>query len=165
MDSSNKYRHFLDDELVCIPRALVNWRVNIHAHLARAPREPQPLTLEALTRIRTTSPGKHMCHIQMWNFEKRLKTLKDIASSLLQGVSEIQLKDMANAGFFYSGQGNTLICAHCGNILHDWVEGDCPWKRHAELNSKCPLLTRGCSLDKAGEVTSLRKRHSSGSAG
>ncbi|XP_048239983.1 death-associated inhibitor of apoptosis 1-like isoform X1 [Haliotis rufescens] len=57
---------------------------------------------------------------------------------------------MAKAGFFYSGLGNTLLCAHCGNILHSWVVGDCPWKRHAELNSKCPFLARGCSLGKAG---------------
>lgn len=103
---SNQYRHFLDDEVVCIPRALIKWRVNIHAHLARAPRDPPPVSLEALTRITSTRPGKHMCHTRMWNFEQRLETLKDIAHTLLQGVSETQVRDMAKAGFFYSGKQN-----------------------------------------------------------
>ena len=40
-------------------------------------------------------------------------------------------KDLAEAGFFYTGVGDAVRCFHCGNSLKDWKQTDYPWKQHA----------------------------------
>ena len=40
-------------------------------------------------------------------------------------------KDLAEAGFAYTGVEDAVRCFHCGNGLKDWEQADCPWRQHA----------------------------------
>ncbi|XP_046403427.1 death-associated inhibitor of apoptosis 1-like isoform X2 [Ischnura elegans] len=44
---------------------------------------------------------------------------------------------LAEAGFYYTGNGDQTICFHCGGGLRDWEDGDDPWIEHAKWFSKC----------------------------
>lgn len=44
---------------------------------------------------------------------------------------------MASAGFFYTGQGDVVICYFCGITLNEWLPHHDPWQRHLESSAKC----------------------------
>jgi baculoviral IAP repeat-containing protein 7/8 len=66
-------------------------------------------------------------------FEKWPKSLKQTPDQL------------SDAGFFYSGTGDGVICFYNGCSLKDWTENDDPWKEHAYWFENCPyvLLKKG----------------------
>lgn len=45
--------------------------------------------------------------------------------------------DMVEAGFFYTGQGDRVICYYCNGKLKDWPPGDKPWEEHARWFKSC----------------------------
>jgi len=47
---------------------------------------------------------------------------------------------LAGAGFFYTGQGDCVVCFCCGIELVDWKADDIPWESHAAFSSKCRFL-------------------------
>ena len=47
---------------------------------------------------------------------------------------------MAEAGFCYLGHGDRVQCFYCGEIIHQWLPKDTPWKEHAKWNSNCTFL-------------------------
>ncbi|XP_055840777.1 death-associated inhibitor of apoptosis 1 [Episyrphus balteatus] len=49
-------------------------------------------------------------------------------------------KELAEAGFFYTGVGDRVNCFSCGGGLKDWDENDEPWEQHAQWLSKCRYL-------------------------
>ncbi|XP_055909111.1 death-associated inhibitor of apoptosis 1 [Eupeodes corollae] len=49
-------------------------------------------------------------------------------------------KELAEAGFFYTGVGDRVNCFSCGGGLKDWDENDEPWEQHAQWFSKCRYL-------------------------
>ncbi|KAF4525085.1 hypothetical protein B566_EDAN015964, partial [Ephemera danica] len=49
-------------------------------------------------------------------------------------------EQLAEAGFYYTGTGDRVICFQCGGGLKDWAENDCPWEEHAKWFSKCAYL-------------------------
>lgn len=49
-------------------------------------------------------------------------------------------KELAEAGFFYTGIGDRVNCFSCGGGLKDWDENDDPWEQHAQWLSKCRYL-------------------------
>ncbi|KAI4458466.1 inhibitor of apoptosis [Holotrichia oblita] len=51
-------------------------------------------------------------------------------------------KLMAEAGFFYSGIGDKVICFTCGVGVHKWEEDDDPWVEHAKWNPHCEYVLR-----------------------
>ena len=50
------------------------------------------------------------------------------------------------AGFYYTGVSDRVVCFCCGLEVHDWSRNDDPWVVHARYSSKCPFL-----LQKKGE--------------
>ncbi|KAL8025997.1 hypothetical protein ABFX02_O011700 [Erythranthe guttata] len=52
---------------------------------------------------------------------------------------------LSEAGLFYTGLGDKLICFQCGGGLHQWEESDDPWRVHALHFPKCGhvVLTKG----------------------
>lgn len=50
------------------------------------------------------------------------------------------MKQMAAAGFYYTGKGDRTICYHCGGGLKDWEPDDDPWIEHGLWFSKCEHL-------------------------
>lgn len=47
---------------------------------------------------------------------------------------------MADAGFFYSGQGDRVVCFSCGGKLRDWDDEYVPWEHHALWFPKCDYV-------------------------
>lgn len=68
-------------------------------------------------------------------FENRLLTFSEWPTSMKQ-----KPRDLADAGFFYTGKGDQTICFHCGGGLKNWEENDDPWEQHALWFSKCNYL-------------------------
>lgn len=50
-------------------------------------------------------------------------------------------RKMAEAGFFYTGQGDATRCYKCGIGLKHWSPGDDPFKEHAKHSPGCCLST------------------------
>lgn len=74
---------------------------------------------------------------------QRLQTFTNWPVSIKQ--KPINLSD---AGFYYSGQGDSVICFSCGINVHRWLPQDDPWEYHAHLNPDCEyvLLEKGLSF-------------------
>lgn len=49
-------------------------------------------------------------------------------------------KQLSDAGFFYTGRGDSVKCFSCNGGLRDWEENDDPWEQHAIWFSKCEYL-------------------------
>lgn len=49
-------------------------------------------------------------------------------------------RELAEAGFYYTGKGDRVACFSCGGGLKDWEDGVVPWEQHAKLYSKCEYL-------------------------
>ena len=47
---------------------------------------------------------------------------------------------MADAGFFYSGFGDIVICAFCGLCLNKWQPNDDPIIEHRKFNKDCKFV-------------------------
>ncbi|XP_033730712.1 baculoviral IAP repeat-containing protein 2-like [Pecten maximus] len=49
---------------------------------------------------------------------------------------------LAAAGFFYAGVGNTVRCHYCDRSLKDWEPADDPWVEHARLFPFCKFVLK-----------------------
>ncbi|AKN81071.1 Inhibitor of apoptosis 1 [Lonomia obliqua multiple nucleopolyhedrovirus] len=47
------------------------------------------------------------------------------------------IKNIAEAGLFYTGHGDETVCFFCGCHIRDWHPDDNAWRRHALENSQC----------------------------
>ncbi|XP_046570869.1 baculoviral IAP repeat-containing protein 2-like isoform X2 [Haliotis rubra] len=47
---------------------------------------------------------------------------------------------MVEAGFFYTGHGDSVKCFSCGGALRNWQADDDPWIEHARWFPRCPYL-------------------------
>ena len=47
---------------------------------------------------------------------------------------------MTDAGFFYSGFGDIVICAFCGLSLNKWLPNDDPITEHRKFNQDCKFV-------------------------
>lgn len=52
----------------------------------------------------------------------------------------IAIKQLAEAGFFYTGEDDQTLCFHCGVGLKDWEPNDDPWYEHFKWFPKCHYL-------------------------
>lgn len=46
-------------------------------------------------------------------------------------------KDLAEAGFYYTGRGDRVLCFHCGLGLKQWASEDDAREQHALFYDKC----------------------------
>ncbi|CAH2982574.1 unnamed protein product [Chilo suppressalis] len=65
----------------------------------------------------------------------RISSFKDWPRSIRQ-----KPEDLAEAGFFYTGQGDKTKCFYCDGGLKDWENDDIPWEEHARWFSRCAYL-------------------------
>lgn len=49
-------------------------------------------------------------------------------------------EDLAEAGFFYTGQGDKTKCFYCDGGLKDWENDDVPWEQHARWFDRCAYV-------------------------
>ncbi|AKN80731.1 inhibitor of apoptosis 3 [Diatraea saccharalis granulovirus] len=71
-------------------------------------------------------------HPQYSSEAARLNTFKDWPRGLRQ-----RPKELADAGFFYTGEGDKTKCYYCDGGLRDWNEEDIPWEEHARWFDRC----------------------------
>lgn len=48
--------------------------------------------------------------------------------------------DMAEAGFFYTGLSDKVICYFCGGGIKDWTYDSVPWEEHARYFQSCSYI-------------------------
>ncbi|XP_063535037.1 baculoviral IAP repeat-containing protein 3-like isoform X1 [Cydia strobilella] len=65
----------------------------------------------------------------------RLRTFKDWPKSMKQKPEEL-----AEAGFYYTGQSDKTKCFYCDGGLKDWEEDDVPWEQHARWFDRCAYV-------------------------
>ncbi len=54
-------------------------------------------------------------------------------------------KAMANAGFYYTKQGDSVVCFSCGILLREWESYDSPWVEHVLHQTKpCDFVRNFC---------------------
>lgn len=66
---------------------------------------------------------------------KRLESFTHWPKALKQKPDQL-----ADAGFFYTGRGDRVICFSCGGGLWQWEENDDIWEEHALHYAKCMYL-------------------------
>ncbi|KAJ2951083.1 hypothetical protein O0L34_g5463 [Tuta absoluta] len=65
----------------------------------------------------------------------RLRSFKDWPRCMPQ-----KPEDLAEAGFFYTGQGDKTKCFYCDGGLRDWEPEDVPWEQHARWFDRCAYV-------------------------
>ncbi|CAK1555298.1 unnamed protein product [Leptosia nina] len=65
----------------------------------------------------------------------RLRTFVDWPRSMRQ-----KPEALAEAGFFYTGQGDKTKCFYCDGGLKDWENDDEPWEQHARWFDRCAYV-------------------------
>ncbi|GJQ74489.1 hypothetical protein Trydic_g21358 [Trypoxylus dichotomus] len=71
------------------------------------------------------------------SLEARFATFDDWPISMKQSG-----KAMAQAGFYYTGNGDKAICFSCGLGVHKWEETDDPWVEHAKWSPYCQYILK-----------------------
>jgi Inhibitor of Apoptosis domain len=67
-------------------------------------------------------------------------------------------RDMAEAGFFYTGEGDSVLCFHCDGGLKEWVPEDEPAVLHAKwFGPYCAFLKATVGADFIASVRNARK--------
>jgi hypothetical protein len=67
-------------------------------------------------------------------------------------------EDLAKCGFYYLGDGDKVVCFHCGVGLKDWLVADNVWLEHALNSSTCPYLLLNKKKAQVGEQEDYRFR-------
>lgn len=76
---------------------------------------------------------------------KRLESFTHWPKALKQKPDQL-----ADAGFFYTGRGDRVVCFSCGGGLWQWEENDDVWEEHASHYGECKYL-RLCKGDNFSE--------------
>jgi len=87
----------------------------------------------------TTEAAEHLLvqHPDYRVESSRLSSFDDWPKALAQKPTEL-----SDAGFFYIGKGDQVVCFACGGGLKNWEPEDIPWEQHATHYSNCQYLLR-----------------------
>lgn len=92
----------------------------------------QPPTIEPIALAEDSVPTYNPKH-PIYKLEvERLASFKQWPKSMKQTPAQ-----MADAGFFYTGNGDIVQCFCCGGALSGWLSEDDPWVEHATHYSGC----------------------------
>ncbi len=84
-------------------------------------------------------PAVHQPKFPLYTGENRRLSTFDAG---WPGVSGITPNNLARAGFFYTGEGDSTKCFYCGGGLKNWESTDEPWTEHAKWFPKCAWLAQ-----------------------
>lgn len=93
----------------------------------------QPGRDECGARAPARTPGP--VHPQYASQPARMRSFRDWPRSMRQKPEEL-----AEAGFFYTGQGDKTKCFYCDGGLKDWEDDDVPWEQHARWFDRCAFV-------------------------
>lgn len=80
---------------------------------------PSELGISALNNT------QHPRNPSMAKYGKRLQTF-------LSWIYPVDKEQLAEAGFYSIGNGDHVVCFHCGGGLQEWKENEDPWDQHAK---------------------------------
>jgi len=137
----------VNDRTICIYCNTIchNWTntddpYEVHARLA--PECPFVLSIspspssskDSLSLLNQNLEGKFQArHTSMCEVSRRQESFNN--TSWTQTSPSIE--DLALAGFFYTGTGNSVTCFYCGGSLHQWGANDSPKIEHARWFPDC----------------------------
>ncbi|KAM9127415.1 E3 ubiquitin-protein ligase XIAP isoform 1-T1 [Pangshura tecta] len=75
----------------------------------------------------------HPRNPSMAEYEVRIKTFVTWRYSVVK-------EQLAEAGFYSIGNGDHVLCFHCGGGLQDWQQNEDPWEQHAKWFPGCKYL-------------------------
>ncbi|KAL3853025.1 hypothetical protein ACJMK2_016611 [Sinanodonta woodiana] len=81
---------------------------------------------------------------QYYAYDKRIQTFLNWKID-----SHMQPRELAEAGFLYQGDGDSVICYYCGGELSNWGPGDNAWIEHETFYPSCAHVL----LQKTGHLT------------
>ncbi|KAK6631698.1 hypothetical protein RUM43_013762 [Polyplax serrata] len=85
-------------------------------------------------------------------YASRIKTFEKWEASDIQSPEKL-----AEAGFYYIGEEDRVLCFHCGGGLKHWEAGEDPWVEHARWFSKCRFVFLQRGKDFIDEVVLKKK--------
>lgn len=74
---------------------------------------------------------------------------------------------VAQAGFYYIGPHDRVVCPFCGGTVFNWTRGDSPLGEHVRLFPHCPFVQASeevASLPRVLDVTPEEEREGNGTA-
>ncbi|NWT84640.1 XIAP ligase, partial [Lanius ludovicianus] len=71
----------------------------------------------------------------MAKYGKRLQTF-------LSWIYPVDKEELAEAGFYSTGNGDHVVCFHCGGGLQEWKENEDPWEQHAKWFPGCRFVNK-----------------------
>ncbi|NWR27423.1 XIAP ligase, partial [Tachuris rubrigastra] len=79
--------------------------------------------------------AQHPRNPSMAKYERRLQTF-------LSWIYPVDKEQLAEAGFYSVGNGDHVVCFHCGGGLQEWKENEDPWDQHAKWFPGCRFLSK-----------------------
>ncbi|XP_009887582.1 PREDICTED: E3 ubiquitin-protein ligase XIAP [Charadrius vociferus] len=71
----------------------------------------------------------------MAEYGRRLQTF-------LTWIYPVDKEQLAEAGFYSIGNGDHVVCFHCGGGLQEWKENEDPWDQHAKWFPGCGFVRK-----------------------
>ncbi|NXL97637.1 XIAP ligase, partial [Tyrannus savana] len=79
--------------------------------------------------------AQHPRNPSMAKYGRRLQTF-------LSWIYPVDKEQLAEAGFYSVGNGDHVVCFHCGGGLQEWKENEDPWDQHAKWFPGCRFLSK-----------------------
>ncbi|NXK47889.1 XIAP ligase, partial [Chauna torquata] len=83
---------------------------------------------------------QHPRNPSMAEYERRIQTF-------LTWIYPVNKEQLAEAGFYSIGNGDHVVCFHCGGGLQEWKENENPWDQHAKWFPGCRFLREEKGLE------------------
>jgi len=156
----------VNDRTLCIYCNTVchNWKTTDDPHEVHARLAPEcPFILSVSSPLSKNSPslidgsltGKfEPCHTSMCEITRRQETFTNSTWTQTSPSAE----DLALAGFFYSGTGNSVTCFYCNGSLQKWGENDNPKVEHARWFPNCLYAKHLCGDRLHADIQTTKSR-------
>ncbi|NXG79696.1 XIAP ligase, partial [Baryphthengus martii] len=83
---------------------------------------------------------QHPRNPSMAKYGRRLQTF-------LTWIYPVDKELLAEAGFYSIGNGDHVVCFHCGGALEEWEEKEDPWDQHAKWFPGCSFVRNEKGLE------------------
>ncbi|KAF1580180.1 UNVERIFIED_CONTAM: E3 ubiquitin-protein ligase XIAP, partial [Eudyptes pachyrhynchus] len=84
--------------------------------------------------------AQHPRNPSMAKYGRRLQTF-------LTWIYPVDKEQLAKAGFYSIGNGDHVVCFHCGGGLQEWKENEDPWDQHAKWFPGCRFVRKEKGLE------------------
>ncbi|KAF1616522.1 E3 ubiquitin-protein ligase XIAP, partial [Eudyptes chrysocome] len=84
--------------------------------------------------------AQHPWNPSMAKYGRRLQTF-------LTWIYPVDKEQLAKAGFYSIGNGDHVVCFHCGGGLQEWKENEDPWDQHAKWFPGCRFVRKEKGLE------------------